>query len=501
MNSTLTKNTDISQLSSIRFYAALTSLLLSVLAFQHDDLINSDGILYLNMASAYLQGGLSATAELYDWPFFSMLIAEMHQFTGFGLERSGQIINTLLFVVFTDALVLITSRLLENKIQLIIASVFLLCFFTINHYRSYIIRDIGYWALMTVAVYRMLIFIEKPSWLNGSWWQLSTMLAVLFRVEGIVIVVASPLFMCVHFHIKDGLKATIKLTYLYLFAAIVTVMIFMQQQGIEAAFGKLLSVTYFLDWIELSNEFQNRADIIGQQALSEYSERYAGDILTFGLVLMLMMKVVSGLGVNNLGVYLFAKYCGVKIKPNTSATSYLYFFASLNIIILCAFLFRHYFVSTRYALMLIAVLALLLLPSISYFLEQQWRLRHKRTLAVIGFLLLVSVIDTFTSSVSKGYIKETAIWAGHELPDNSIVLTSNIFIDFYVRDTNPSANIQLDRTFEEDHQKFDYFITIEKANHPERKIAYENWALTPVYKKQNTRGDTAVVYQVMDRGQ
>lgn len=70
----------------IRAFTALTSLLLSVFAYYSNDIINSDGILYMNMADAYLKGGLAETVKMFNWPFFSILVAYIHQFTSLSLK-------------------------------------------------------------------------------------------------------------------------------------------------------------------------------------------------------------------------------------------------------------------------------------------------------------------------------------------------------------------------------------------------------------------------------
>ena len=53
-------------LSNTRFFTALASLLLSLQAVYFDDIINRDGIMYLQMVEAYLTGGLTAVRSIYD---------------------------------------------------------------------------------------------------------------------------------------------------------------------------------------------------------------------------------------------------------------------------------------------------------------------------------------------------------------------------------------------------------------------------------------------------
>ena len=484
-------------LHNIRLFTAFISLLFSVLAFSTDQLINSDGVLYLNMAKAYIEGGLAATASMYDWPFFSILIAVIHQFTGLQLELSGQIINSLLFVVFTDALVLIANKLLSNLRYVFIASLIILCFSTLNDYRSYIIRDIGYWAFISISIYRTIIFLEKPNWQNGIYWQLSSLLALLFRVEAIVIILATPLFIVFQLGFRDGLKSAIKLCSLFLLGGVLAAAVFTQQQGMKSAFGKLLSVREFLDHSSITEVFHEKATILGKELLSQYSERYGGMILASGLVYMLLAKIITGLSPLNLIFFTMAKVQQKTGSSESNTRHFLLFFIGINLIILLTFLFKHYFISTRYAVMLITAVVLLMLPAMCRLIDDYWLAKNKFALTLIPLLLLASLIDTFTTSVTKGYIKETAIWASQNLPENSRVLTSDIFIDFYFHENEPKARLKLDRTLQTNKQ-FDYFIVIEKRSHTETKKQYANWDLIPIHYSENARGDKAVIYKVLN---
>ena len=480
--------------NQLRLFTALFSLLLSILAFTNDQLINSDGVLYMNMAKAYIDGGLTATASMYDWPFFSMLIAKFHQFSGFKLEFSGQLINSLLFVVFTDALFLIASKLLTTQRYVFIAALLILCFSTLNDYRSYIIRDIGYWAFISISMYRTIIFLEKPSWLNGFYWQLSSLLAMLFRVEAITIILATPLFILFQLGVKEGSKASVKLCSFFLFAGVISAVTFTQQQGLMNAFGKVLSVTQFLDYSAITDEFHIKTAILGNELLNQYSERYSGMILASGLVYMLLVKIITSLSPLNLILFTFAKFQHKKVSSNNNTRRFLIFFVGINLIILLAFLFKQYFMSTRYAVMLITTLMLLMLPAMCRLIDDHWQAKNKIALVLIPLLLIASLIDTFTSSVTKGYIKETAIWASQHLPENSRVLTNDIFIDFYFHENEPKTQLKLNRELE-GSPDFDYLIVVEKKSHQDDEKIYSDWALVPVHQSQNARGDRAIVYK------
>ena len=484
-------------LTKTRLFTAVISLLFSILAFQLDGLMNSDGILYMNMAKAYLDGGLQATAQLYDWPFFSILVATLHQFTGLSLEHAAQLLNTVLFVIFTDAILLLSSRLLANPFQVAIAAVFILSFIIINDYRSYIIRDIGYWAMIMLSLYRMAMFHENRSWLNATSWQAVTVLALLFRVEALVILLALPLTVFVNRPFKLALLDILKLSYLLIIGGLLIVAVFLQQHGFSAAFGKLGKVTGYLQFSGLLDKFELKSDLLADGVLNQYSADYSGLILSSGLLVMFIHKIVIGLSVGYLAIFAYSfLYGGHKpVAQDPVTRRLLHYFIVINAVILLTFLFDSYFLSSRYMVVLFVSLLLLILPSMCQMVEQAFHARQKRILVAVTLVLLIGVIDSFTSSVTKGYIKDAAIWASQELPDNTKVLTDDLFIDFYFKENGPKASLKLAKRLNNYH-KFDYLIVIQKRKH-NREKELQQLDLRAIHETSNERGDKTVIYQVV----
>jgi hypothetical protein len=138
---------DLKAVTNLRIIAVIISLLLSILAVITDDVINSDGVLYVEMAEAFLEGGLAGAANLYNWPLYSVLAAIISQITTLSILHSFYVLNALLFTLVVDACICLCSQRITQYRQLIIASIVLLCFYSVNEYRDYIIRDAGYWDL------------------------------------------------------------------------------------------------------------------------------------------------------------------------------------------------------------------------------------------------------------------------------------------------------------------------------------------------------------------
>jgi hypothetical protein len=70
------------------------SLLLSLIAAPKGT-INRDGMFYVEIARAFLDGGFVAAYATFHWPFLGILMAVVSQLTGLGLEASGLLLNGL----------------------------------------------------------------------------------------------------------------------------------------------------------------------------------------------------------------------------------------------------------------------------------------------------------------------------------------------------------------------------------------------------------------------
>jgi len=494
----------------IRAFTASFSLLLSLFAYYSSDIINSDGILYMKMAEAYLQGGLSETIKSFNWPFFPILVAYIHKFTSLSFEVSAYLLNALLFVLLLDTLLLLSKKMLLNQQQLIVAAILFICFQSFNEYRDFVIRDFGYWAFCSLTLYRFILFLEKPTITNATFWQLSAVTAVLFRVEGIAILLGLPLYLFFTYSPINAIKQSIKLNYLLIITAIIVTGLAIDMSGAAAAFSKIMTVTNYINPDVFLESFKQKTAIIETQVLNQYSAKYSAFILSSGLIFMLLFKIVKAISFGFLGLYLLDFYQ----RKNISVTPYrnlIIYFAILNLVVLLAFLFHEYFMSRRYTMVMLISLLLLMLPRLTHIITQAWSRRNKILLTAIGLILLIGLVDGITSSRSKAYIKDVAIWASQNLPENSSVLTDNNFIQYYYQSRQPKATLtkvwvvsysnknysQSFETIKQDYHNYDYLILIEKHKNKEIKEFLKTMSLEKIYSQETKRHNKASVYKVV----
>lgn len=482
--------------TQIRLVTAVISLFLSLAAYYFDDIINRDGVMYMEMVEAYISGGLNAMANIYDWGFFTLLVAWLSELFSSPIEFTASALNSIMFVIFTDALLLISRLLLPNLRQLAIAAVLILAFFSTNDYRDFIIRDIGYWAFTTLALYHLIRYQSNFTVFHAMSWQIAISIAVLFRIEGVVLLGLLPLFVFYSQPLRSAARNWIKLNSLVLPSLVILSAIVVGQEGWVEAFGKFSDYHAYLNTEALALKADQKLAIMEEKILTPFSAEYSALILYSGLLVMLAFKLLEGLSIGYLILLGFAWWQNRQRIAVPHHHLIAWFFV-LNLIILMAFVFRQYFVVSRYCLMAVVSLFLLVLPYLTRLIEETWLSRRRWWLALFTFIVLAGLIDTFHSTNSKAYIKNTAIWAAHELQAEDRLLTDDEFIQYYLKREKTDVSISYRPQKLGNYQNFDYILLVEKRRQADLE-PLSGIRLELVHQEKNRRGNRASVYRVVD---
>ncbi len=174
------------------FLAILGSIILSWL-LNRNALINPDGVLYIQTAQAFLQGGLDAALAVYKWPFYSILIALIHQITQLSMDNAAILLNTFLCILIVTGFISLVKRLGGNYQVQVCAAIIILLHTGLNDHRAYIIRDFGHWAFMLYAVYFLIVYAQNRQLRYALAFGCSIFIAFLFRTEALFILLFAPL--------------------------------------------------------------------------------------------------------------------------------------------------------------------------------------------------------------------------------------------------------------------------------------------------------------------
>ncbi len=164
------------------------------IVFDQHGVINNDGVLYLRQANLFAQGDLEGAKAIYSWPFFSYLIAQVHQLSGISLLYSAQLINILLFVV--ASFFFLKTLFILSKDRAVLLAGFLAIMTSIHildDYMPMLMRDNGMWAGFTAGLYFYLRWHKAPSVLNALLFQVCFILGAAFRPEIIILNLLIPI--------------------------------------------------------------------------------------------------------------------------------------------------------------------------------------------------------------------------------------------------------------------------------------------------------------------
>ncbi len=442
----------------LRLIVALASLCLSLLAIKIDDLINVDGVMYLNMAEAFVTGGLTSASQLYDWPFFSILIGLLSEYSWLDLETSALVINAILFVILTDGLLLVSNEGLRSLPSTAIAGAVIICFYTLNEYRDFIIRDVGYWAMTILALLQFLKFFDDRQTKRLIYWLILSCIGVMFRIEGIILLTLMPLMILLSTHKKKYYFVSLAYLPLVLLSALLVV-VMTNDANLWGAFSKLSEYQRYFQLEQLMGNFWQDEAIIANQVINPIAKDQAGILLMSGLIGLVLHDIVTGLSLSLLLLYAMASRA-----ENHSSKSYrqvITGFLLINLLILFSFTFSKQFITTRYCILAILAIMLLMMPKIVMYVQTAITQRNYLKISFILLLLSLSLVDTFHTTSSKKYITDAIAWTAHNSDKNSSIFTNDEHVAFYLAHKYEHINVSL-------HKKrlnlctYDFAVIVEK---------------------------------------
>ena len=168
---------------------ALLSLLLKIALLLQGEVINPDGALYIAAAEKYAQGLFSEGLGYYRMPFYPLLLAAIH-FVIPDWILAGQLLTIISFVLVLFPLYVLTLRLFNQQ-----SALWTILLFTIlPEFNSLaIMRDPPFLLFVLSALLFLLIFYQDHQSKAIAGFLLFAVLAVLTRIEGILLFAIFPI--------------------------------------------------------------------------------------------------------------------------------------------------------------------------------------------------------------------------------------------------------------------------------------------------------------------
>lgn len=415
--------------------AFIGSLVLSLVAVQ-GSLINRDGVLYLEIARAFLEGGLMAGWQAGDSNFFlPALIAALTFVTKLSPEITAHLLNALFMAGACALLVDITRRRLPEAAWL--ACLVVLAMPAYNEYRDNILREYGFWFFCLLAFWLAMRWSDTQRLRDALLCQIALAVAALFRLEAMAFFPALMLWQAFGAPAGYKMQRILAIGGLFLVGALLAVAFF--ASGLVAPPGRLL---YYLEaanplhTLQIINEAGGRmAEVVFAH---DYSHDEAGYILFFGLLVIIPVKFLP-----MFGVFIVPLAFAFVVQPARAVLARwqpLPWVFLAYLLALVAFVTYRFFLTGRY----VSTLNLLTVPLVAGGL---WWLikRFPRLKALMLTLALLTMVANVVSlSPRKTHILEAATWLAANVAEPQGICMSNRVIAYYAG--WPSKGIVLERS-------------------------------------------------------
>src|SRR3990167_10792551 len=178
-------------------FAIIISILLSLSMNMSRPLVNPDAICYLSSAESMGEYGIKAAMQLCGqakWPFYSMLIYGFVTMSHLSYVIAAYILDGFFSLFSVVMFILIVKKLGGSRRVLWLAAMVILLSHQFNSVREYIIRDHGFWAFYLISMFLLIRYYKQSTWQIALSWNISLMIATLFRIEGAFFLFAIPFF-------------------------------------------------------------------------------------------------------------------------------------------------------------------------------------------------------------------------------------------------------------------------------------------------------------------
>lgn len=387
--------------------------------------INRDGVLYLTQSKLLINGEWEKAFALYNWPFFSILIALGHIVTGISLQTVAHSINIAMFILASTFFLKTVSFVSHNKSNQIFATLILLTSIPImDDYLGMVLRDQGQWAGFMIGVYGYLRWVKNPQWAWALFWQLGFILGALFRPECLIFNILLPFTHQLFINKSERFKNFIQSVSLPIIGLLFFMMLWIIF-GIESNFKYFVRLNEII--IRSLAFIENISQPLEIKTEHFYLRYLIADYVTSFKYIFLsyvaIYKWVAGVGFFHLILFFYA------IKKQLISSPYskvLFIFFTLSSVITITNLYTTYVLANRYWVMnfwIVYIFAAIGFGHLWQSVEQNKEFKKiilKRALVVISVIYFINII---IDEPGKHFEKEAGQW----VKDNQIHLNDIFF--------------------------------------------------------------------------
>lgn len=402
--------------------------------FLNDVYLNNDALVYLESARLITQGDIQGAYEVYPWPFYALLISAVHFVSGAPFHIAAYFLNAVFYGLTTAALAVLIRMAGGTRLTLLCGMIL----FIGNLYLSgdvlpMIIRDVSFWACLLASCVVWLAYMRNPSWLKAGLWSLLLVLAALFRVEGLVYLLALPAATACFWPELDSREKYRRSLRALALPAIAGLLMgaamLLLVDDLSAYLGRLNEYAIFRQeaFNALFHTFLTQADTYGETILGGFMDEYSISALALSLLFIVLMKSIGSAGWVATLLALYTRksvYQSIHADARTLAWSIMV----IGFVIASISLFKTMIISGRY----LAPVALMLTFFAAFGMAAAWeKLRQgsptsrawKIGLAVLLLLAAAGLMKNLLSGLTydKNTHKKAADWMlTHKKPQDKV---------------------------------------------------------------------------------
>lgn len=262
--------------------------------------INPDAVLYYEAARLFSMGLWHQGFEVFNWPFYSLCIAFINRLTGFSVENSASLLSIVFFSLTTFSFLKLIE-LAGGRRREILAGALIL--FSSKHIVGVTlcmhIRDQGFWAFFLLGLLFFIRFHKNRNHYEAWYWQISILIATLFRLEGIGYLLVLPISLLFFndYPPKKNIYDFFKSNYINI-GLLITIFITAFSSNVISIqdFGRLHEVFGVSAYQEFSAQLSIKSKIFASQVLGRYLDDYATQGLLLTVVYAATIEVMRATG-------------------------------------------------------------------------------------------------------------------------------------------------------------------------------------------------------------
>lgn len=315
--------------------------------------INDDSTLYFEMAKRFSAGQWQQGWDLFSWPFYPLLMAMFHQVTSINLHLSAQILTVIFYCITAFSLSKLIQLAGGDKLTIMCGNCLLLSsLYITGDVLAMLLRDQGFWACFLTSLVFFIRYTRHHQLFDAIGWQLSILLATLFRIEAFAYAALLPLLLLMQgnaWRLRWLHLIKAHLIHLLLLALLLIALMASDTFNVTHL-GRFNEITGLLsadEGLSINGMFQTRSEVFSKKVLGGYLEDYAKFGLLITLISIVIIKCFNVAGVITGLLVLCARQHLFKL-PERDAQQVLIAAGAIAILNASVIIFRSFVLSSRY---------------------------------------------------------------------------------------------------------------------------------------------------------